>query len=167
MGNYSDIEEDAIDKVSQLLRKTKKIQNHFSANDKTISYDGFFEIFNSQDKIKKNLLGILRVQIKGRTIKKKLRDEYIYEYGQFKKEDLEVYYRENGVMYFLVINPSSDHYKVFYKYLQPTTIKKMLNQKAMKITLAKLDNSKLGDFYLYCLHHLQEKIINRNYPIYR
>ncbi len=68
---------------------------------------------------------IIRVQIKGRTLKIPSSDKYSF---WIEKKDLENYLLENGTIFFLVIFNKKDEHKIFYIDLLPYNIRKYLKE---------------------------------------
>ncbi|WP_061578538.1 DUF4365 domain-containing protein [Bacillus licheniformis] len=96
-------------------------------NDKGISFDGEILVYNNKNLVKSNVVGEVRVQVKGTTTFKKIhkRDKIKHP---VKKEDIEVYYKFGvGVFYFVVtINPTTLKRQAYYRMLAPFDLKMLL-----------------------------------------
>ncbi|AOP15935.1 hypothetical protein BL1202_02989 [Bacillus licheniformis] len=119
-------------------------------NDKGISFDGEILVYNNKNLVKSNVVGEVRVQVKGTTTFKKIhkRDKIKHP---VKKEDIEVYYKFGvGVFYFVVtINPTTLKRQAYYRMLAPFDLKMLLveldknGKKSITLDFKKLDKGAL------------------------
>lgn len=158
MGNYTQTEKRAINKIASIILESTLLSPQFNEEDKQMGYDGFIEVFSSPEMKKADLLDKLQVQIRGRTITQKISNPGgSINSNPISKNELELYYRNNGVLYFLVVNPNSNRSKVFYNYLFPITIRRMLSKNSHSVKLFLLNKGKLEEFYKHCRYFIQEK----------
>ena len=158
MGNNTRIEKITNNLVSGRLLKSSCLLPHFNEDDKIIGYDGYIEVYSSSEMKKDDLIDKLQVQIRGRTRKSKVfENANSLESNSIQSKELELYYRGNGVLYFLVLNPNSVYNQIYYKYLFPKDIRTMIDQKKNRTKLLKLDEANIKEFYTFCKFCIEEK----------
>lgn len=122
MGDSSKNERYAIHAVEELIDSSPRLSAEFNSNDRTPSYDGDVLIYDKDDtNSNERLTGRLPVQIKFR--KSDAKKETIK--FSIKRNDLDIYYREGGVLYFLVTKDARP--RVYYASLLPYDLRTALN----------------------------------------
>lgn len=122
MGDSSKNERYAINAVMELIDSSPRLSAEFNSNDKTPCYDGDILIYNKDDtNSNKHLAGRLPVQIKFRQCDAK---KELIKFS-IKRNDLEIYYREGGVLYFIVTKDVCP--RVYYASLLPYDIRTALS----------------------------------------
>lgn len=118
MGNSSKNERYAINAVAELIDSSPRLSAEFNSNDRTPCYDGDILIYDKDDtNSNEHLTGRLPVQIKFRQCDTK---EGPIKFS-IKRNDLEFYYREGGVLYFIVTKDVRP--RVYYASLLPYDIR--------------------------------------------
>jgi hypothetical protein len=114
------IEEDAIDYLKMALKKSKLINREISEGDREPIWDGHIYFYKNIKKQNIDLVERIPVQVKGK-------DEYYEENVGYsiKRNNLEHYLTEGGVLYF-VVYLKDDIPTVTYASLTPKVIKKVL-----------------------------------------
>lgn len=128
------IEEDAVDAVASLLRRTGLVDTaQLLRNDKTLSWDGPLFLHSAIPFSAANLSGEIPTQVKG-TYVTRFSDTF-----PFSIADLRNYYRGRGVMLFVVKFRSRDDFCIYYRSLLPFDLRQILsgvgNQKTKSIKL--------------------------------
>ena len=145
------IERASINYLSDIINSEPLLEEDFPTKDKEMSYDGNIYILKNEGELSKhNLFGTVPVQIKGHIDKKQ---KYIGKSKISYKvsiEDLKVYFKDKGVLYFQVfMSEDREKKEVFYTSLFPTKIKKYLNaikkqeQKDLHIKFYKLNKQNI------------------------
>lgn len=137
------IEERSVSILNSIIAEDNRLEGHIETCDKNISYDGHILVFRDDNtkSDKANYEAKVPVQVKGH-------EDYSHKYiGKdhisfpVNVQDLKIYYRENGCLYFEIFMTSDikDH-TVFYSCLYPSRIKsyfdhdlKGINQKSISI----------------------------------
>ncbi|MBH0158680.1 hypothetical protein IHV10_20055 [Fictibacillus sp. 5RED26] len=123
--NSKRIEEIAVAVVRNEILKNDFLSDEIPVNDKTPSWDGEIWLYNNKNQKKDTLFGKVPVQIKGKTVKK-ISDE-VTKYP-INKSDLNNYYRNGGIFYFVIELIDSENTQIFYLSLLPIDIKQILNE---------------------------------------
>lgn len=119
------IEQLAVNAVNDLALNLKgRLKSNVKFGDKDISYDGNIEVYHSNQFNKRNLVGIVPVQVKGKTVSTERIKKCKYP---VELDDLRIYYREGGVLFFCVLITPNSKTKVFYRFLLPLDIRAILN----------------------------------------
>ena len=122
MGDSSKNERYAINAVMELIDSSPRLSAEFNSNDRTPCYDGDILIYNKDDtNSNEHLTGRLPVQIKFRKCDAKKETIKF----TIKRNDLEIYYREGGVLYFIVTKDVCP--RVYYASLLPYDIRTALS----------------------------------------
>ena len=110
-----------------ILQPPFRLISNIQWNDKGISFDGSIDVYNHHKITKSNVIGEVKVQVKGTTTYKKVSKKEKIKHS-VKKDDLEVYYNFGvGVLYFVVtINPATHEKQAYYKILAPLDLKRLL-----------------------------------------
>jgi hypothetical protein len=106
------------------LIKSKIIRPIFNENDKTTSWDGYIELYKSENFDKENLYARIPVQIKSTTVGNIDSENYNFS---IEKAHLENHFNDGGVLFFVVLVKSTDNYKIFYNTLTKLKLKRYLN----------------------------------------
>lgn len=152
----STIEHMAVNHINSLILKPgTKLESAIPVNDKGVSFDGSINLYKTSFFRKKDLLGIIPVQIKGKTVKA---ISPIQAKFSVNMDDLRNYYNEGGVIYF-VSEILDDQIVSFAKILLPLNLKPLLDnfgkQSSTTIQLNPVkDNLTLE---IICRHFLKEK----------
>lgn len=138
-----DIEGFAVGALLQRLAYTDNVLTFVNQRDKEFLWDGHIYICKDANKTKEQIER-LPIQVKGQISKKRQRrKEQVASYS-IKINDLESYYKDGGVIYFVVEVPKTYIYqgnvKIFYALLLPFDIRKYLDkardQKTISIDFA-------------------------------
>lgn len=122
------IEEDAIDYLKLALKKSKHIHREISEGDREPIWDGHIYFYKNTVKKNIDLVERIPVQVKGKD------DHYNKNKGySIKRNNLEHYLNEGGVLYF-VVYLKDETPTVTYASLTPKVIKKILHGKNNKKT---------------------------------
>ncbi len=117
----------AVRTIEDLANECDELVPRLSTNDKSISYDGYFELYKSGNHNKGNYEDIIYTQIKGRTDDK---GQYINKQRIMYKvstADLRVFSQKEGAIYFIVFITSDRRRKeIFYSTLYSSKIKSYL-----------------------------------------
>ncbi|EGQ3671968.1 hypothetical protein I0598_002578, partial [Staphylococcus pseudintermedius] len=153
------IETQATHKIEELANKTLKIVHDIKSNDKKVSFDGELEIYKDPQKIKENLLGIIRVQIKGKIKKRKGPNKI--SFNGVSKRDLEIYKKQGGVYFFVVFIIIKDNEiidrQVYGKQLHQLDLSYLLQKKNKTVTIQMYEITNYEDFYDNCVKFLVNK----------
>ena len=140
------IEQRALNALESIIDKHLTMSYQFNSQDKEMSWDGYIDIFkiNNGNQSKQNFDDRVPVQIKGHIDDKQryiIKDRINYSVSL---EDLHVYSKEKGVMYFQIFL-CNEQAEVFYTLLYPSKILDYLdkaenrhNQKSINIPFSKL-----------------------------
>lgn len=142
--NSSRIEEIAVAAINMEVLRSDYLANDIPVNDKTPSWDGEIWVYDNPRKTKDKLFGKVPVQVKGKKVLK-ISKEAKYP---IKKVDLENYYKNGGVLFFLVEIQSIDQTQIFYLDLLPIDLKEILanldSKKSVTKTFKKLGPESRG-----------------------
>jgi len=108
--------------LKNVIVRCNHLQPYFDSNDKTPSYDGTIQISKSEGG-KKDLAGIVHVQIKGKQLEKLPSGNRTFNVDV---SDLRNY-QGTGVMFFVVYIDCNDNCKIYYETLTPVKIKLYLD----------------------------------------
>ncbi|MFJ7163561.1 DUF4365 domain-containing protein [Bacillus safensis] len=133
-----------------ILQPPYHLVGNIAFNDKGISYDGEILVYNSNNLTKENVVGEVKIQIKGTTTFNKVHKKPKIKH-QVQKSDIENYYKfGGGVLYFVVtINKKTNKKQAYYKILAPLDLKAHLlklnnnNNKSISIEFKKLEKGSL------------------------
>jgi hypothetical protein len=138
------IEKFAANAVGESILNTDLLHPEISENDKTLSWDGFIEVYKSDDKVKANFDGKVEVQVKG-TMNNNHSKTISFS---AETADLRNYLNNGGVIYFVVRihKEETSKRKVYYESLTPVKLKQYLNgvkkQKTKAIKLKEFPSDK-------------------------
>ena len=128
--------------INRLCMETRRIDAYIEKNDKTPSWDGELFFYNERDynkDLKKSqLIKKIPIQIKATQVK-----EFTEKGRNFSMDvsDLYNYYKNEGVILFLVEVKDFDKYKIFYSDLLHSKLKDILNEVEEKKKKRKIKNT--------------------------
>lgn len=161
----SNIEIFSISYLKLAISQCLKLKANILENDKTPSWDGSIEVYNSENMKKTNLEGIVPVQVKGKWSEKIISKKEIKYSADI--ADL-VNYQKNGGVIFFVIYCNKLSYKIYYASLLPIDLDNALNgkkeQQFISITLKdfpKNNESEIFSIFKNFIYH-SKKQIQRN-----
>ncbi|HAZ03035.1 MAG: hypothetical protein A2W90_18345 [Bacteroidetes bacterium GWF2_42_66] len=143
--NNKQIEDWATIAVKDCLSMTDTLSQYIKENDKTPSWDGDVLIYKSNSTDKKDIIGKITVQVKGKMADNIKREECTFSVDT---ADLVNYKNDGGTIYFVVLINKNDPSKkrVFYDTLTPLKIDKYIkdhkNQDSRVINLKRLPGDK-------------------------
>ena len=172
MGGYmtSNVEGQGITAVNDLLFSSKIFTPHLDWNDKTISWDGTIFVYKNKNNTKKNYVDRIPAQVKTVTVSKFRGNR---KKKNFKKDDLENYWKDDGILIFVVEVDKSNKKKIFIASLLPSDIIRKLDEierdgkKSASIQLENLptDNCKVIENICHnFLLQRNKQRISKNYP---
>lgn len=123
--NSKKIEEIAVAAVRNEILRNDFLSDEIPVNDKTPSWDGEIWVYNNKKQKKNDLYGKVPVQVKGKKVIKLSKEDIKF---QIKKDDLENYFSNGGILYFVIEIVNSDITQIFYLSLLPIDIKKILEE---------------------------------------
>ncbi|WP_071395086.1 hypothetical protein [Bacillus tuaregi] len=136
--NTSKIEEIAVAAIKNEILRSDYLANEIPVNDKTPSWDGEIWVYDNSRQTKDTLFGKVPVQVKGRKVLK-INKDVKFSIG---KADLENYYNNGGVIFFVVEIVSIEQTQIFYLDLLPIDLKRILidlgDKKSVTQTFKKL-----------------------------
>lgn len=138
------IEKFAANAVEESILNTDLLHPEISENDKTLSWDGFIEVYKSNKKIKTNFDGKVDIQVKG-TMNNNHPKTISFS---AETADLRNYLNNGGVIYFVVRihKERTSERKVYYESLTPVKLKLYLagvkKQKTKTIKLKEFPSEK-------------------------
>jgi hypothetical protein len=143
--NNKQIEDWATIEVKHCLSMTDTLSQYIKENDKTPSWDGDVLIYKGNNTDKKDIIGKVTIQVKGKMADNINRNECSFSVDM---ADLVNYKNDGGTIYFVVMinknNPSKR--RVFYDTLTPLKIdnyiKGRINQNSRVIKLKRLPGDK-------------------------
>lgn len=143
--------------------KRKVSTYNISQNDKEPSWDGHLYVYSKEcSQSKKDLLGRIPVQVKGKEV-----SEFHNKYHSFTIEmcDIRNYLNDHGVIYIVVElkEPNIDgesEFRVFYKFLLPIELQKIIEDKGTQQTVNVKINKilkKRDDFFKECERFIKHR----------
>lgn len=94
------IETLAITAVKESIELSKYLSQFIAENDRGPSLDGYINIYNGKSKYKRDIIGRINVQIKGKISKDITREKISYPVSI---DDLNTYLMVGGVLFFVVL----------------------------------------------------------------
>lgn len=119
------IEGASINNLEKVLMKTQRIQSNIQKNDKIPSWDGELIVYKSEDFNKSNIMGNIRIQVKG-SIKNDISLNEIK--FQVERSDLENYKKDGGCIFYVIYMTDMDNFKIYYNALLPFDLKLILDK---------------------------------------
>ena len=110
------IESQSINVLKSALQRCHRLKPLINENDKTVSWDGNVEVYNSERFSKATLAGVVSVQVKGKWVTELPKTNAIKYSASI--GDLKNYLKSNGAIFF-VICCNDDGGKVYYNSLLP------------------------------------------------
>ena len=153
-----------------------RIKPMFSDNDKGVGYDGKIELYNNKSHSRSNFLGHVNVQVK--TISylqskfEKQDKSQTFKFGKLDSESLDVYQKQGGVLYFVVVvcKQQITNAIIYYKYLLPIDIIKLQqnSQKTYTIELKKVNRDYDVTLFNICINYFfhskkQSQVLDKKY----
>ncbi|MCM3240704.1 hypothetical protein M3589_23905 [Heyndrickxia oleronia] len=120
--NTSKIEEIAVAAIKNEVLRSNFLANDIPVNDKTPSWDGEIWVYNKTSQKKDQLFGKVPIQVKGKQVSE-IHKNVKYSVN---KADLENYFKNGGVIFFVVEIVSIDQTQIFYLDLLPIDLKKIV-----------------------------------------
>lgn len=157
--NSKIIEREATLEIESMATNTLKINPDINSNDTKMSFDGELEVYDSENLSKKNFVGKIQVQVKGKEVPK--RGGKVIHRSNVNVNDLKAYQREGGVYYFVVYliveNKKVVEKQVYGKQLHQLDLQLLLQkkQKTVTIKMYEIENEKI--LYNNCLKYINEK----------
>ena len=129
------IEKRAIIKLLDCLTKSDYLNPDIPTNDKTPSWDGFVELYKNKNKKKKKADFDVRipVQVKGKS-SSDITSEFVNH--PVEKLDLENYFKDGGIIYFVVLMQDYDNFQIYYDNLTTVKIRRYLNSMGDKKSIS-------------------------------
>lgn len=119
-----DIEERALLKFKEFLVYSKRMSQYLSENDKEPTWDGHIYLYSCNHKIKENQIGRIPVQVKGTEVIRFKRTKFKFSIDTV---DLKAYLLEPTVYVVCQEKRGSMDRELFYRFLLPETVKKILS----------------------------------------
>ena len=114
----------SINKLEDVLTRTERIEPNIARGDKIPSWDGEIIVYKSKEINKSNIMGNIRVQVKGHqkdNIEKDKIKHPVY------KSDLANYKVDGGCIFFVVLMKNMDEFAIYYYSLLPYDLKLILD----------------------------------------
>ena len=152
MANNKKIESQGVSHLSTFINKNDYLQTYFYQNDKTPSWDGEIHVLKSASEKKSAIFGKVPVQIKATKQRKNALKSF-----SLNMDDLELYYKNGGVVLFVVwLSENGDLRDIYYKSLPPFSIKNLIKKSKLKTKTVNIKNisvqiHKLDDQKLYAM----------------
>lgn len=148
------IELNSILKLRSDLERCNEVITDIPDNDRTPSWDGAIYLYNSSAIEKKNLLGMIQVQVKGKHVKKiHIKDEISYSVAV---SDLINFRGVGGTIFFVIYIVDYDNYKIYFNALLPLDLENILSS----IGNQKTKTIKLKEFPVYDLKEVRYLLHN-------
>lgn len=166
------IEKASVEAVNSYFNFSETLDPNIPTSDKEPVWDGSLFLYRRGDKErKKNLIGRIPTQVKGRNFKDLSNKSITFLVNV---NDIKIYQHNGGIAFFVVyINPDTKETKIYYRLLAPIELRKIANNAGNKKTisvkfyaLSELCNTvelEFLDFYNDCLK--QHSFSNSN-PIH-
>ena len=122
--NRKDIEERALLKFKEFLVYSKRMSQYLAENDKEPTWDGHIYLYNCAHKVKDHQIGRIPVQVKGTEVNRFKRTKFKFSIGTV---DLKAYLLEPTVYVVCQEKKGSMDRELFYRFLLPETVKKILS----------------------------------------
>lgn len=119
------IEMRSINKLEDILTRTERIEPHIASCDKVPSWDGELIVYKSKAINKSNILGNIRVQVKGHICDNT--DDVSIKYTVH-RSDLENYQKDGGCIFLVVQMKNMDEFSIYYYSFLPYDLKLILDK---------------------------------------
>jgi hypothetical protein len=135
------VEGQAVNEVSGIFNRCPLLKANIPQNDKTPILDGEVFVYDSAKQRNEHLTGRVPVQVKGRTVSKKVKQSAETVTHSIERSEFEFLQSDGGGLYFYVpISSEGDAKGVFYVLLSPFTINRYLRkmqpaQKTLSVTM--------------------------------
>lgn len=114
-----------VNAVSIEITRNKLLKGEIPTNDKTVSWDGEIQVYDEENHHKSSLYGRVPVQVKARKVKQFNKDQVKY---RLNRGDIQNYYQDGGVLFFVVEFVDVDNRRVYYDVLLPLDLKNILGK---------------------------------------
>ncbi|HEY3424399.1 MAG TPA: hypothetical protein VGL27_06345, partial [Negativicutes bacterium] len=125
------IEMTSISKLKNILERCERIRSFISENDKTPSWDGSIQVYKTATLKKKDLEGVVQVQVKGKKVESLNAQEISYPVDA---ADLKNFRSVGGTIFFVVYILDFDNYKIYYNPLLPLDLEQIIQTTVGKKT---------------------------------
>ncbi|GAE92947.1 hypothetical protein JCM21714_1976 [Gracilibacillus boraciitolerans JCM 21714] len=129
--NSERIERIAVNRIQFEIFKSDLLKDEIPVNDKTPSWDGEIWVYRNEQLKKSQLAGKVPVQIKGKEVKN---FSMVAKYP-LNKDNLDNYFRNGGILFFLVEIVSASKTQIYYLDLLPIDLKKIIKDMGTKKTI--------------------------------
>lgn len=110
----------SINKLEDVLTRTERIEPNIERGDKIPSWDGEIIVYKSKEINKSNIMGNIRVQVKGH--QKNNIDKDKIKHPVY-KSDLINYKTDGGCIFFVVFMKNMDEFTIYYNSFLPYDLK--------------------------------------------
>lgn len=114
----------SINKLEDVLTRTERIEPNIARGDKIPSWDGEIIVYKSKEINKSNIMGNIRVQVKGH--QKNNIDKDKIKHPVY-KSDLINYKTDGGCIFFVVFMKNMDEFTIYYNSFLPYDLKVILD----------------------------------------
>ena len=124
------VEQFSVSYLKLAIAKCEHLNPLIDSNDKTLSWDGYIELYNHGGNKKANFIGKCPIQVKGKTFAKKDFKSKTVSYS-VDAYDLKNYLTDGGVIYFVVgiSGTNSEKYQIYFNSLLPFDIHRIFQKK--------------------------------------
>lgn len=119
------IETISISTINMVLCNFQNIIPSINCNDKEPSWDGNIYLYEDNSQKKSLLKGRIPIQVKGTEVKKFNRKFHSF---QMELSDIKNYYYDGGVLFLVVEIMDNYNTKIFYKFLLPIELKRLMEE---------------------------------------
>lgn len=159
------VEQISVSCLVSAIAKCEHLNPVISSNDKTLSWDGYVELYNHGGNKKANFIGKCPIQVKGKTFAKKDFKSKTVAYS-VDAYDLKNYLIDGGVIYFVVgiSRTNLEKYQIYFNSLLPFDIhrifQKKVGQKTYSIHLEKFPQEckQIEEIFQDFLFHRRQQI---------
>lgn len=157
--NSDKVEQSSITKLRDCIDRCCHLKHDIKDNDKTPSWDGEIQAYNSTEFSISTIIGITRIQVKGKHIKTSSNLKKSEITFPVKTDDLRNFLSDGGIIYFVIYIYDFDMYTIYYNALLPLDITNWLKiaqtQKTISIPFTELqitDNIEVERIFLNFLN---------------
>lgn len=124
--NSTLIEESSIVRLKEAFLRTETVRADIQTNDKTPSWDGELMVYKFPGQFNKDdILGRIPIQVKGKCVKRLSGRQATFPVDI---SDLNNYFNDSGVMFFLVEMVNLDKYRIYYAALHRFDLRRLIAQ---------------------------------------
>ena len=163
--NSSKVESIAITAVKNEINKYENLLEKLSDRDKQPVWDGHIELYKGDSNKTTDIVGIIPVQVKGRSVSKYENEKDTY--FSVKISDIENYRKSNiGAIYFLVKIDCNKNTKIFYKVFDFKNVEQILNENKNQITIRfKFEPLKENELDTICINFIKNLNTYKNIEV--